>query len=74
MEVHEAGVSLNLAELIFETRAGADLSQEQLAAELGVSQADVDAWETGAEAPRVDVLDRLARVCGRRLHIAIEIN
>ncbi|OBI80588.1 helix-turn-helix transcriptional regulator [Mycobacterium asiaticum] len=72
MEVHEAGVSLNVAELIFETRAGAELSQEQLATALGVSKADVDAWETGAESPRVDVLDRLAQLCGKRLHIAIE--
>ncbi|WP_253861880.1 helix-turn-helix transcriptional regulator [Mycobacterium asiaticum] len=72
MEIHEAGVSLNLPELIFETRAGADLNQEQLAAELGVSKADIDAWETGAESPRVEVLHRLAQVCGKRLHISIE--
>lgn len=29
-------------------------------------------WETGAESPRVDMLDQLAQLCGKRLHIAIE--
>ncbi|MGH3521673.1 MAG: helix-turn-helix transcriptional regulator [Mycobacterium sp.] len=72
MDIHEAGLSMNLAELIFETRAGADMTQAELATALGTSQSAVAEWESGAQVPQVDVLDRLAQVCGKRLHISID--
>ena len=74
MEIHEAGLSMNLAELMFETRVGANMTQAQLAAELGTGQSAVAAWESGAEVPQVDVLERLAQVCGKRLHISIDVD
>jgi transcriptional regulator with XRE-family HTH domain len=74
MDIHEAGLSLDLPDLIFETRVGAGMNQAQLAAALGTSQAAVDAWESGADVPRVDVLARLAQVCGKRLHIRIDVD
>jgi transcriptional regulator with XRE-family HTH domain len=74
MDIHEAGLSLDLPDLIFETRVGAGMNQAQLAAALGVSQAAVDAWESGVDVPRVDVLERLAQVCGKRLHIRIDVD
>lgn len=74
MEIHQAGLSMNLAELMFETRVGAGMTQAQVAAALGTSQSEVDAWESGAEVPRVDVLERLAQVCGKRLHISIDVD
>jgi transcriptional regulator with XRE-family HTH domain len=74
MDIHEAGLSLDLPDLIFETRVGAGLNRAQLAAALGTSQAAVDAWESGADVPRVDVLERLAQVCGKRLHIRIDVD
>jgi transcriptional regulator with XRE-family HTH domain len=74
MEIHEAGLSMNLAELMFETRIGAGMTQAQLAGKLGTSKSAVAAWESGARVPQVDVLDRLAQVCGKRLHISIDVD
>ncbi len=74
MDIHEAGLSLDLPDLIFETRVGAGMNQAQLAEALGVSREVVAAWESGAEVPRVDMLERLAQVCGKRLHIRIDVD
>jgi transcriptional regulator with XRE-family HTH domain len=74
MEIHEAGLLLDLGDLMFETRAGAGMTQAQVATALGTSKAEVDGWESGAEVPRVDILERLAQVCGKRLHISIEVD
>jgi transcriptional regulator with XRE-family HTH domain len=74
MEIHEAGLALDLPDLIFETRAGAGMNQAQLAEALGTSREAVAAWESGSEVPRVDELERLARVCGKRLHIRIDVD
>lgn len=74
MDVHEAGLALDLLDLIFETRAGAGMNQAQLAEALGTTQAEVAAWEDGTEVPRGDVLQRLAQVCGKRLHVRIDVD
>jgi transcriptional regulator with XRE-family HTH domain len=74
MDIHEAGLSLDLPDLIFETRVGAGMNQAQLADALGMSQEAVAAWESGSDVPRVDVLARLAQVCGKRLHIRIDVD
>lgn len=73
MDIHEAGLSLDLPDLVFETRVGANMTQAELATALGTSQEAVAAWESGAEVPRVDELARLAKVCGKRLHLSIEV-
>jgi transcriptional regulator with XRE-family HTH domain len=74
MDIHEAGLSLDLPDLIFETRVGAGMNQAQLAEALGTSRAAVAAWKSGTEVPRVDELERLAQVCGKRLHIRIDVD
>jgi transcriptional regulator with XRE-family HTH domain len=74
MDIHEAGLSMDLGELVFETRVGADMTQAQLAAALGTDQSTVAAWESGDQVPQVDELDRLAQVCGKRLHIRIDVD
>lgn len=74
IDIHEAGLALDLPDLIFESRAGAGMNQAQLAEVLGTTQEAVAAWESGAEVPRVDVLQRLAQVCGKRLHIRIDVD
>ncbi|OBI38573.1 helix-turn-helix domain-containing protein [Mycobacterium colombiense] len=74
MDIHEAGLALDLPDLIFETRAGAGMNQAQLAEALGTTREAVAAWEDGTEVPRVDVLERLAQVCGKRLHIRIDVD
>lgn len=73
-DIHEAGLALDLPDLIFETRAGADMTQAQLASKLGISQSAVAAWESGEQIPRVDELERVAQVCGKRLHIRIDVD
>lgn len=73
-EIHEAGLLLDLTDLVFETRVGANMSQDQLADALGVSRSKVAAWESGEEVPHVDELERLAQVCGKRLHISIDVD
>ncbi len=74
MDIHEAGLALDLPDLIFETRAGAGMNQGQLAEALGISRELVAGWESGTEVPRVDELERLAQVCGKRLHIRIDVD
>ena len=46
----------------YRTRKG--LSQEQLARLMGITQAAVAMWETGARMPRADKLPKLAEVLG----------
>ena len=45
-------------------RESRGLSQYKLAQQLGVSQATVGMWETGARMPRADKLPKLAEVLG----------
>ena len=73
-DIHEAGLALDLADLMFETRVGAGMTQAQLATALGISQSTVAAWESGDQVPRVDELERLAQLCGKRLHIRIDVD
>lgn len=72
MDIHEAGLALTLSDLVFETRAGADMTQAELAAALGMDRETIAAWESGEAVPRVDELERVAQVCGKRLHIRID--
>lgn len=74
MDIHEAGLSLDLPDLIFETRVGAGMNQAHLGEALGTSQEAVAAWESGSDVPRVDELARLAQVCGKRLYIRIDVD
>jgi transcriptional regulator with XRE-family HTH domain len=73
-DIHEAGLALDLTDLLFETRVGADMTQAELAAKLRTSESTVAAWESGDQVPRVDDLERLAQVCGKRLHIRIDVD
>ena len=67
----EAGWAMDLAELVYTTRTQAGLTQAELSAAMGTSQSAVAAWESGARTPGVEALERLARACGKHLHIAI---
>jgi ribosome-binding protein aMBF1 (putative translation factor) len=71
-EAHEqAGVALRLAELFYETRIAAGLSQTELARRMGTSQPVIARIEGGGSTPTVDMLDRLARATGNRLEISL---
>jgi DNA-binding transcriptional regulator YiaG len=67
----EAGWAMELAELVYATRTQAGLTQAELAAAMGTSQSAIAAWENGARTPGIEALERLARACGRKLHITI---
>jgi DNA-binding transcriptional regulator YiaG len=67
----EAGWAMELAELVYRTRTEAGLTQTELAAAMGTSQSAIAAWENGARTPGVEALERLARACGKTLHINI---
>lgn len=45
-------------------RVAKGMTQEELAAIMGTSQAAVGMWETGARMPRADKLPKLAEVLG----------
>lgn len=68
----DAGWSTNLAQLIYITRQGAELTQADLATAMGTSQSAVAAWESGARTPGVEALERIAQACGKHLHISID--
>ena len=67
----EAGWAMELAELVYTTRTQAGLTQVELAAAMGTSQSAIAAWENGSRTPGIEALERLARACGRNLHITI---
>lgn len=53
---------MSLGNNIYTLRAKADLSQEELAAKLGVSRQSVSKWETDASVPDVDKLIQLSKI------------
>lgn len=65
----EADLSLRLAELVYDARAGAGLSQTELAERMGTRQPVISAIEGGGQVPTVAMLERVARATGQRLRI-----
>ena len=53
---------MSLGNNIYELRSKANLSQEELAAKLGVSRQSVSKWETDASVPDVDKLIQLSKI------------
>jgi ribosome-binding protein aMBF1 (putative translation factor) len=66
-----AGIAMRLAELFYETRIAAGLSQTELARRMRTSQPVIARIEGGGSTPTVDMLDRLARATGKRLEISL---
>lgn len=66
-----AGLAMELAEIAYRAREAAGLTQAELADKMGTTQSAIAAIESGARTPTVDLLERLARACGRRLTISI---
>jgi len=56
-------------ELLRDARAGAGLSQRELAQRAGTSQAMVARIERGRQSPSLATLERLVRACGRELRV-----
>lgn len=65
----EAEARLQLAELVYQARTGAGLSQTELARRAGTRQAVISAIENGAQAPGGVMLARIAHALGGNLRI-----
>jgi DNA-binding XRE family transcriptional regulator len=62
---------VQLAELVYNARTGAGLSQTELARRAGTRQAVISATENGAQAPGGIILTRIAHAIGGTLTIAV---
>lgn len=65
----EAEVRLQLAELVYNARAAAGLSQTELARRAGTRQAVISAIENGTQAPGGVMVSRIAHALGGSLTI-----
>lgn len=65
----EAEARLQLAELVYNARAAAGISQSELAARAGTRQSVISAIENGAQAPGGIMLSRIAHALGGTLSI-----
>lgn len=65
----EAEARLQLAELVFDARAAAGISQSELARRAGTRQSVISAIENGAQAPGGVMLARIAHALGGTLRI-----
>ena len=61
-----------LAEALVEARADADMTQEQVAKEMGTAQAAIARLESGRSMPSTRTLERFAKATGTRLRISFE--
>ena len=61
-----------LAEALLAARAGAGLTQEELAARMGTTQAAIARLEGGRIKPTTRTLERYAKATGTRLKITFE--
>lgn len=66
----ESAMRLQLAELVYNARTQAGLSQTELARRAGTRQSVISAIENGAQAPGGVMLARLAHASGGTLRIA----
>jgi DNA-binding XRE family transcriptional regulator len=70
------GESANLAvaDFVRDSRKAAELSQAELACEIGVTQARISQLEKGEGryGPSVTLLARIAKACGGELHLSLK--
>ena len=58
-------------DLIREARRRAGLSQAELAKRAGTTQSGIARWESGRTSPSLDDIQRLIRLCGFDLEVAV---
>jgi transcriptional regulator with XRE-family HTH domain len=71
-EYERLGPEFELARALIEARAGAGLTQAELAERMGTTQSVIARLESGRVQPTTATLRRLARATGTRLKIAFE--
>ena len=57
--------------MVRSARTAAGYTQSELAERLGTTQSAVSRWERGHDEPRISTLAHIARVCGKRLSLAL---
>lgn len=67
----KAGLALRMAELVYDARTAAGLSQSELARRMGTTQPTIAQIEGGGRMPTLDMLDRLARAVGQQLEVRL---
>lgn len=71
-QLHEERVSADVAQLIYDVRTGAGLSQKELAALIGTTQSVVSRLEDSDYGGRsLSVLERIARALGKKLTVTM---
>lgn len=60
---------MDVATVLRDSRRDANLSQAELAARAGTSQATISAYESGAKTPSLSTLTRLLAATGRQLRV-----
>lgn len=65
----DVDLALDLAQLVYDARTAAGLSQTELARRMGTSQATISQIEGGGQVPTVATLAKVARATGQDLQI-----
>lgn len=68
-EVYEYDIYKEVRELVISARDRAGLTQKELAAKSGLTQANISNIEKGVTCPTIDSLKKIADAMGRRLII-----
>lgn len=68
----DAETQIALAELVYQMRTNAGISQSELARRMGTSQPFISDLERGGRTPTVATLARVARATGNRLRLSAE--
>lgn len=73
-DVHasQARLRFDLAQLVYDLRTGANLTQAELASRMGTTQSAIARLEGGGTNPSAELLQRLGNAVGVRLVLAIE--
>lgn len=69
--LEEEEARLRIAEIVYQARSAAGLTQAALAARVGTKQSVISAIENGAQMPTIPTLRRIARAVDRQLNIEL---
>jgi len=65
----DAKIALDIAQMVYDARQAAGLTQSELARRAGTTQSAISAIESTTKVPTVHTLDRVARALGTTLDI-----
>jgi len=71
--LEEEEARLRVAEMVYQARSAAGLTQAALAERIGSRQSVISAIENGAQMPTIPTLRRIARAVDRQLNIELAV-